>query len=112
LYFVPPTSFNPGVISIEDCVHTNSGQGEYTMIRVASTRMNPSVLGMEETEILKTIMTTPCDIQMIHFITGIPQPCIEGKLRALVCLGLVRAYHDGRFVCYDEAVFMNAREFP
>ncbi len=105
-------SLDPGVISGEDCVHTNSDQGEHTMIRVASTRMSPSALGMEETKILKTIITTPRDIQSIHSTTGIPLPCIEGKLRALVCLGLVRTDHDGRFVCYDEAVHMDARGFP
>ncbi len=62
-----------------------------------------SVLGMEETQILKVLIRDPCDIQTIHFMTGIPLPCIENKIRALVSLGLAKNLHDGRFVCDDDS---------
>ncbi len=66
-----------------------------------------SVLGIEETQILKTIQESPCDVLSIHYMTGIPVPCIEGKLRALVGLGLASAIPDGRFVSDGEAVLID-----
>jgi len=56
-----------------------------------------AVLGMEETQILHTLMEGPWDVQSIHFITGIPVPCIDAKLRALVGIGLVRTLGNGQF---------------
>jgi hypothetical protein len=92
-----------GVTEKIDYTDLKNGQGEFTMIREATSNFFPpmlaSVLGMEETRILDLVKACPSDVQSIHFQTGLPLPCIEGNLRALVHLGLVRILHDGRFVC-------------
>ncbi len=71
-----------------------------------------SVLGAEETEMLAAITGEPRDAEAIHYMTGIPMPCIETKLRALVALGLVKALDDGTFVRDDEAVLMDSAGSP
>jgi predicted transcriptional regulator len=81
-----------------------TGQGESTTIseppKLYIPSMLASVLGMEETQILEYVQARPSDVQSIHLKTGLPLPSIEGKLRGLVHLGLVRILHDGRFVTY------------
>jgi hypothetical protein len=76
-------------------------QGGKIMMREATTNFIPpmlaSVLGTEEIKILELVQACPIDVPSIHHETGIPMPCIEGKLRALVHLGLVRIRNDGRF---------------
>ncbi len=66
-----------------------------------------SVLGIEETDILLAITGEPRDAETIHYMTGIPMPCIETKLRALVSLGLVKTIDGGKFVRDDEAVLVD-----
>jgi CheY-like chemotaxis protein len=48
-----------------------------------------AMLGTDESEIVKAIGRGFGDLKSIHFITGIPVPCIERKLGAMVAMGLV-----------------------
>ncbi len=65
-----------------------------------------SILGMEETQILKVVNAGYNDVQSIHFLTGIPLECIESKIRALAGLGLVRTLDNGKLICTDDSGFL------
>nr|MDO8088437.1 response regulator [Candidatus Sigynarchaeum springense] len=51
-------------------------------------------LGSDEAEIMKAIYQGFGDLESIHLITGIPVPCIERKLGALMAMGLVTGSRD------------------
>ncbi len=60
-----------------------------TDIQYPSKRILEALLGGEETQILHAIDRGFADIDSIHFLTGIPLPCVHNKVKALVGLGLV-----------------------
>ncbi|MEX2681309.1 MAG: response regulator [Candidatus Sigynarchaeota archaeon] len=62
-------------------------------IRVLSPEFK-ATLGSEEAEIMEAIYLGFGDLESIHFITGIPVPCIERKVGALIAMGLVTASQD------------------
>ena len=54
-----------------------------------------AVLGMEEDTIMHAIGRGFKDIESIHFVTGVPMPCIEQKVSALIGIGLVKKTSSG-----------------
>jgi hypothetical protein len=54
-----------------------------------------AVLGMEESAIFDAIEKGFTDIESIHFVTGVPVPCIERKVSGLVGIGLVKRTVNG-----------------
>ncbi len=68
-----------------------------TEIQYPSRKLLEAVLGAEETQILDAIDRGYKDIDSIHFLTGIPMPCIRNKVKALASLGLIRG-EAGEFI--------------
>jgi hypothetical protein len=60
-----------------------------TEIIYPSKKLLETLLGGEETQILHAIDRGYTDINSIHLLTGIPLPCIQNKVKALVGLGLI-----------------------
>lgn len=58
------------------------------------------LLGLEESQILQAIAEGFGDIKSIHYVTGIPVPCIEYKIAALEGLGWIKQEPPG-FVIQD-----------
>ena len=59
-----------------------------TEIQYPSRKLLEAVLGAEETQILDAIDRGYKDIDSIHFLTGIPVPCIRNKIKALAWLSV------------------------
>jgi hypothetical protein len=58
-------------------------------------RILDSLIGMEEGIILRIINRGYMDTNSIHLLTGIPIPCIERKIDALINLELVKKTEKG-----------------
>jgi len=70
----------------------SGNQQKHPVRDVGMTSLSPELaatLGSEEAEIVTAICQGFGDLESIHFITGIPIPCIERKLGALIAMGLV-----------------------
>jgi len=64
-----------------------------------------TLLGSEESSILKAINRGLPDVNSIHLLTGIPQDCVERKISALVNMKLVKLTKKGFIIRDDKASF-------
>jgi hypothetical protein len=62
------------------------------------------LLATEDRQILKSMNVGLSDVQSIHFMTGIPVPCIERRMRAFMNLKLVDETMNGYILTRDEGV--------
>ncbi len=59
------------------------------------------VLGSEEFSILKAVRNGFKDVQSIRLLTGIPEPCVNRKVMALIAIGFLERHSDGLAVSQD-----------
>jgi hypothetical protein len=53
------------------------------------------ILGLEESQIIRAISEGFGEVESIHYVTGIPVPCIEFKVAALESIGWVKQGESG-----------------
>jgi hypothetical protein len=68
------------------------------------------VLGSEEFLILKVVQNGFNDVQSIHLVTGIPKPCIDSKVNALLAIGFLERHIDGFVVSRDCSTLIGTHE--
>ncbi len=65
------------------------------------TRDMEMILGLEESQIMRAILEGFGEIESIHYVTGIPVPCIEIKVAALESLGWIKRTGAGLAITED-----------